>query len=195
MATFTSVPRTTSSQFKHYEPTLLKRTKSKAKAKVTGYTTRRDHTEEATCNLGLLHQDTEGDLHAVPQQTLQVQAAGHIADVPEIDSAMCGLFGADHEINMDNLASGDSRYQFGCELLDEGVMDYATRVVATSDSATNGSLDRSSRGFYLIGESDAVEKHSTVAHEGDHVRQRGDLDAAVEYAFSVGDNQSRCHSD
>jgi hypothetical protein len=53
MATFTSVPQSTSSQFKHYDPTLLKRTKSKAKAKVTGHTTRRDHTEEATYNLGL----------------------------------------------------------------------------------------------------------------------------------------------
>jgi hypothetical protein len=53
MATFTSVPQSTSSQFKHYEPTLLKRTKSKAKAKVTGHTACRDHTEEATYNSGL----------------------------------------------------------------------------------------------------------------------------------------------
>ena len=56
MATFTSVPQVTSSQFKHYDPTLLKRTKSKAKAKVTGHTTRRDHAEEATCILGSLYQ-------------------------------------------------------------------------------------------------------------------------------------------
>jgi hypothetical protein len=53
MASFTLVPKTTSSQFKHYDPTLLKRTKSKVKAKVTGHTARRDHTEEATYNLGL----------------------------------------------------------------------------------------------------------------------------------------------
>ena len=53
MATFTSVPQTTSSQFKHYDPTLLKRTNSKAKAKVTEHTTRRDYIEEATYSLGL----------------------------------------------------------------------------------------------------------------------------------------------
>ena len=53
MATSTSVPQSASSQFKHYDPTLLKRTKSKAKAKVTGHTTRRDYTEEATYNLEL----------------------------------------------------------------------------------------------------------------------------------------------
>jgi hypothetical protein len=53
MATFTSVPQTTSSQFEHYDPTLLKRTKSKAKAKVTVNTTRRDHTEGVTYSLGL----------------------------------------------------------------------------------------------------------------------------------------------
>jgi hypothetical protein len=53
MATFTSVPQTTSSQFKHYDPMLLKRTKSKTKAKGTVNTTRKDNTEGATYNLGL----------------------------------------------------------------------------------------------------------------------------------------------
>ncbi|KAF1936688.1 hypothetical protein EJ02DRAFT_459337 [Clathrospora elynae] len=87
MATFTSVPQATSFQFRQYDPTLLKRTKSKAKAKVTGHTLCRDGTEGPTYNLGLLHQDTEGDLHAVP-----------IADVEEMDFAMCGPFGADHTV-------------------------------------------------------------------------------------------------
>jgi hypothetical protein len=47
MATFTSAPRATLSQFRHYDPTSLKPTKAKAKAKATG------HTEGATYNLGL----------------------------------------------------------------------------------------------------------------------------------------------
>ncbi|KAF1364481.1 hypothetical protein EJ07DRAFT_172502 [Lizonia empirigonia] len=197
MATFTSVPQTNSSQFKHYDPTLLKRTKSKAKAKDTGHTLRRDHTEEAYDNLGLLHQDTEGDLHAVPQQTLQSQAMG---PVKEMDSAICDLLGAGHGKSIYDIASGDRHYQFGCELLDEGGMGYATRV-ATSDSATNGLLDRSN--FHLI---DTVEEHDSAAHdqpsnkasdhqennhdltagnERDHVSQRGDPDAVIEHASSA----------
>jgi hypothetical protein len=60
---------------------------------------------------------------------------------------MCDLFGADHGMNMYDLASGDDHYQFGRELLDERGIDDATRV-ATLDSATNGSLDGSSRGKY-----------------------------------------------
>ncbi|KAF2850641.1 hypothetical protein T440DRAFT_80632 [Plenodomus tracheiphilus IPT5] len=88
--------------------------------------------------------DTEGDLHAVPQQTLQSQAMG---PVKEMDSAICDLLGAGHGKSMYDIASGDRHYQFGCELLDEGGMGYATRV-ATSDSATNGLLDRSSQGKY-----------------------------------------------
>jgi len=65
-----------------------------------------------------------------------------------MDLAMCGPFGADHGTKMYDIASGDGRYQFGHELLNKGVMDYATRI-ATSDSATNGSLDGSSRGKCL----------------------------------------------
>jgi hypothetical protein len=91
--------------------------------------------------------DTEGDLHAVPRQTSHVQATGHIEDFEEIESAMCGSFGADHGIQTYDPASGDGQYQFGRELLDEGVMNYAT-CVATSDSATNRSLDGISRGKY-----------------------------------------------
>jgi hypothetical protein len=44
---------------------------------------------------------------------------------------------------MYDLESGDDHYQSGHEMLDEGGMDDAIRV-ATLDSATNGSLDRSS---------------------------------------------------
>jgi hypothetical protein len=65
-----------------------------------------------------------------------------------MDCAMCSPFEADHETKMYNIASGDGRYQFDHEMLNKGVMDYATRVV-TSDSATNGSLYRSSRGKCL----------------------------------------------
>lgn len=91
--------------------------------------------------------DTEGDLHALPRQSPQVQAEGHIADIEEMDSATCGLFGADYGINLYDIASDDGRYQFGRELLDEGVTDDATHT-AISDSATNGSLNRSSQGKY-----------------------------------------------
>jgi hypothetical protein len=37
--------------------------------------------------------------------------------------------------------------------------------------------------------------HPIAAQEGDHVRQRGDLDAAVEHAFSVRDMESSCQSE
>jgi hypothetical protein len=92
--------------------------------------------------------DIGGEPYAVPRQTPQVQATGHVADVEEMDSAMCGLFGADHRTNMYDLASGNSHYQFGCELLDEGGIDHV-RCVTTSDSSTNGSFDRGNRGRCL----------------------------------------------
>ncbi|KAF1362263.1 hypothetical protein EJ07DRAFT_153815 [Lizonia empirigonia] len=172
MATFTSIPQTASFPFKHFDPSSIKRTQSKSKAKVTGYTLNRDRIEGATHALELLHQDSEGDIRAVP---LQVQAAGRIEDV-EMDSTMCDLFGASHRTSMYDLASGDDHYQFGGELLDEERMDHATRV-ATPDSATNRSLYGSSR----------------AANEGGHVGKHGDLDAAVEHAFSVGDVESPYH--
>ncbi|KAF1937888.1 hypothetical protein EJ02DRAFT_426203 [Clathrospora elynae] len=146
MATFTSVPQATSSQFRHYNPMSLKRTKSKAK--VTGYALGRDRTEGETYNSELLHQDTGHELHTIPQQIPQVQETGHIAD---------------HGINMYDLPSDDSRYQSGRELLDKGVMDYATRV-ATSDSATNGLLDGSSIDFHSIEESGTAEEHHSATH-------------------------------
>ncbi|KAF1361621.1 hypothetical protein EJ07DRAFT_175573 [Lizonia empirigonia] len=198
MATFTSVPQTNSSQFKHYDPTLLKRTKSKAKAKDTGHTLCRDHTEEAYNNLGLPPQDTKGDLYAVPQQTLQSQAMGPIK---EMNLAICDLLGAGDGKSTYDIASSGRQYQFGCELPGEGGMVYATRV-ATSDSATNGLPDESSQDFHLI---DTVKEHDSAAHaqpcnkasdyqennydltagnERDHVSQRGDPDAAIEHAFS-----------
>ncbi|UPX14638.1 uncharacterized protein EKO05_0005115 [Ascochyta rabiei] len=112
---------------------------------------------------------------------------------------------------MNDVASGDRHYQFGCELLEEGGTGYATRV-ATSDAATNGLLDRSSQDFHPI---DMVEERDSAAHiqpinkasdhqennhdltagnEGDHVSQRGDLDAAMKHAFPAGDIESSCYS-
>jgi hypothetical protein len=61
---------------------------------------------------------------------------------------MCGLFGADHRTNMDDLASGNSHYQFGCELFNKGGIDHVT-CVTTSDSSTNESFDRGNRGRCL----------------------------------------------
>ncbi|KAF1354418.1 hypothetical protein EJ07DRAFT_158568 [Lizonia empirigonia] len=214
MATFTSVPQTTSSQFKYYDPTFLKRTKSKTKAKVTGHTLRRECTEETTHKLGLINQDTEDDPDAVPQLTPQFQAAGHVTEVKELDTAMSCLLREDHRSNVYNLASGDSRYQFDCELLEEGGVVHATRV-ATSESATDALLDENSQGnypnFYPV---DTAEEHDSAAdlqpsnkdsdhqendydltagNEGDHVSERGDLDAGIKHAFSAGDMESSCH--
>jgi hypothetical protein len=95
--------------------------------------------------------DIGGEPHAVPRQKSQDQATGHIADVEPIDSAMCGLFGADHGTNMYDLASGNSHYQLGFELLDEGGIAHVTSVtsVTTSESSTNGSFDRGNRGRCL----------------------------------------------
>jgi hypothetical protein len=56
IASFTLVPQASSFQFRQYNPALLKRTKSEAKAKDTGHTLRRDGAEGPTYNLGLLHQ-------------------------------------------------------------------------------------------------------------------------------------------
>ncbi|KAF1362638.1 hypothetical protein EJ07DRAFT_152896 [Lizonia empirigonia] len=205
MAAFTSVPQTTSSQFRHYDPTLLKRTKSKAKANVTGNNLRRDHTEKATYSLGLLHQDT--DLHAVPQQTLQFQPTGPIEGM---DSTICDLLRAGHGKSMYDIASGDRHHQLGCELLDKGAMGYAIRV-ETSDSATKGLLDGSSQDFHLV---DTVEERDSAAdvqpsnkasshqennydlivgYKEDYVSQRCDLDAGINHAFSAGDMESSCH--
>jgi hypothetical protein len=135
--------------------------------------------------------DTEGDLHAVPRQTPQVQAAGHIADIEEIDSATCSLSGADHQTNMYDLASGDGRYQFCRGLLDEGVMDYATRV-ATEESGT-AKEHHSTAHFQPSNKASDPEENNydlTASKEGDYVSQRGNLGAAVEHAFSVGDLES-----
>ena len=56
MATFTSVPQNTSSEFRHYDPTLLKRTQSKPKAKKTEKNGCRNDGEVAIQSLGLLLQ-------------------------------------------------------------------------------------------------------------------------------------------
>ncbi|KAF1352924.1 hypothetical protein EJ07DRAFT_183105 [Lizonia empirigonia] len=197
MATFTSVPPITLSKFRYYDPSSLKGTKSKVKTKVTESTLCRDHTE-ATYSLGLPHQDTEGDLHAISQQTLQFQA---MTPGEETESVVCNPLGADHGKSTYDIASDDRHYLFGCELLDEGGVGYATRA-ATSDSATNWLLDGSSQDFHLI---DTVEEEDSAApvqlsnkasdhqendydlaasNTGDHVSQRNDSDAAVQQAFS-----------
>lgn len=161
MATFTSVPQTTSSQFRHYDPASLKRTQSKPKAKMTGHTLRRDCKEVATQSLGLLHQgnacssimeslqpkscaESEGDLPAIPRQPPQVQKTGHIEDVEDMDSGMCDLFGAGHGKSIHEFASGDGHHQLRPELRDEGEKDHST-----IDLALNELFDRSSRGKYL----------------------------------------------
>ena len=56
MATFTSFTPAASTQFKHYDPTKPKRTGTKAQARVTEHTLRRDRTNKANYNSGLLHQ-------------------------------------------------------------------------------------------------------------------------------------------
>jgi hypothetical protein len=56
MATFISIPPTASFSFEHYDPSSIKRTQSKFKAKVTGHTLHRDRTEGATHPLELPHQ-------------------------------------------------------------------------------------------------------------------------------------------
>ncbi|KAF1364064.1 hypothetical protein EJ07DRAFT_152116 [Lizonia empirigonia] len=178
MATFTSVPPITLSKFRYYDPSSLKGTKSKVKTKVTESTLCRDHTE-ATYSLGLPHQDTEGDLHAVSQQTLQFQAMG---PVEETESVICDPLGADHGKSMYDIASGDRHHLFGCELLDEGGMGYATRA-ATSDSATNWLLDGSIQDFHLI---DTVEEDDSAApvqpsnKASDHKENDYDLTAGNE---------------
>ncbi|KAF1935443.1 hypothetical protein EJ02DRAFT_309260, partial [Clathrospora elynae] len=89
----------------------------------------------------------------------------HIADVEKMDLAMGGPFGADHGIKMYDIASGDGCYQFGRELLNKGVMDYATRV-ATLDLATNRSLDGSSRAidFHSFEESGTAKEDHSATH-------------------------------
>jgi hypothetical protein len=140
--------------------------------------------------------DIEGDLHALPRQTPQVQAAGHIADVEEIELATCGLFGADYRINMYNLASGDGRCQFCRGLLDEGVVDYATRV-ATEESGT-AKEHHSAAHFQPSNKASDPKENSydlTASKEGDYVSQHGNLGAAVERAFSVGGIESPCYGE
>jgi hypothetical protein len=79
--------------------------------------------------------DSEGDIRAVP---LQIQPACRVEEVEDMDSAMCGLSGADH---------GDGHYEFGGKLLGEERMYHATPIT-TLDSATNQLLDGSSQGEY-----------------------------------------------
>jgi hypothetical protein len=88
--------------------------------------------------------ENEGDIRAVPQQKLQVQAIDH---VEEIASDMCSLFRTGHRASLCDFASNDSPYQFSNKLLDKGGMDYASSM-ATLNSATTGSLEGSNRGKY-----------------------------------------------
>ncbi|KAG9186466.1 hypothetical protein G6011_09574 [Alternaria panax] len=207
MATFTSVPQATSFQFKHYEPTSLKRTQSKPKAKTTGHTHRRDRGEVVTPSLGLLYQESEGDLPAVHRQTLQVQTTGRVEDVEHLDSGMYDLFGAGHGTCTFEFTTGDSNHQFRHEVCDEGEKDHATL-----DLALNKSFNESN--FHPIGESDATRDHHsattfqrgngnpdhqdksydlTTANGRDHAKQCSDIDAAVGYAFSVEDFEGTYH--
>ncbi|KAF1937779.1 hypothetical protein EJ02DRAFT_458458 [Clathrospora elynae] len=73
MASFTLVPQATSFQFRQYDPTLLKRTKSKVKAEATGHTLRRDGTEGPTYNSGLLHQ---GHIYSAAMQAIRTRCEG-----------------------------------------------------------------------------------------------------------------------
>jgi hypothetical protein len=166
MATFTSISQNASFPFKHFDPSSLNRTQLESKAKVTGHILRKERREEAIPTFGLLHQGiflrqhvrksiqtescagSEDDLCTIPPQTLHVQATGHIHNVEEMDSAMCDLFRAGHGTSTYDLPSGDDHYQLGRELLDEEGTDHIT-CVATSNSATNGSLHGSSRGKCL----------------------------------------------
>jgi hypothetical protein len=55
---------------------------------------------------------------------------------------------------------------------------------ATHFQPSNRASDYQEEGYYPI-----------AAHEGDHVRQRGDVGAAVEHAFSAGDMESSCQGE
>jgi hypothetical protein len=97
---------------------------------------------------------------------------------------------------MYDLASGDGRYQLCRGLLNEGVMDYATRV-ATEESGT-AKEHHSAAEFQPSKKASDPKENSydlTASREGDYVSRRGNLGAAVERAFSVGDIESPCHGE
>ncbi|KAJ6280879.1 hypothetical protein J3E71DRAFT_362284 [Bipolaris maydis] len=209
MATFTSLPQKTSSEFRHYDPTLLKRTQSKPKAKKTEQDAYKNHGEVATQPLRLLLQESERNLPTVPQQTLHVQTTGHVEDVESIDSEKCDLFGVDHRTGTHEFAMGDSHYQLRRELCDERVVDHATLSLGLNDS-----FDGCGQDLHSITESEATGNHHnatkfqlnngspnsqgktqypTTANGRDHAKQRGDLHTAVEYAFSIDNIESTYH--
>lgn len=78
--------------------------------------------------------ESESNLPAVPQQTLQVQTTSHVEDVEGIDSEKCDLFGLDHTIGTHELVMGDSHYQLPRQLCDERVIDQATLGLGLDES-------------------------------------------------------------
>jgi hypothetical protein len=129
--------------------------------------------------------ESEGDLPAVPRQTLQVQTTGRVEDVEHIDSGMYDLFGAGHGKSTFEFATGDGHQQLRRELRDEGESDETKDDhSATKLQRGNGTSDYQDKSYYL-----------TTANGGDHAKQRSDLDAAVGYPFSVEDSESTYHGE
>ncbi|EMD66433.1 hypothetical protein COCSADRAFT_179707 [Bipolaris sorokiniana ND90Pr] len=209
MAAFTSVPQNTSSEFRHYDPTLLKRTKSKPKAKKAEQNIYRNHGEVATQPLGLLLQESESNLPTVPLQIPQVQTTGHMEDVEGMNSEKCDLLGMNYRTDTHDFAKGDSHYQLRRELCDEGVMDHVTLGLAL-----NKSFDGGGRDLHLITETGATDNHQNVTefrlsngspnsqdksqylattNGRDSAIQHRDLHTAVEYAFSIEDIEHTYH--
>ncbi|EFQ96072.1 hypothetical protein PTT_03333 [Pyrenophora teres f. teres 0-1] len=79
---------------------------------------------------------------------------GHIQDFKDIDLEMYDLFGAGHRTSIYEFASSDGHYQLRYKLCNEGEKDYTTL-----DLALNKLFDRSSRDFYLIGESGVTKEY------------------------------------
>ena len=80
------------------------------------------------------HLESESNLPAVPQRTLQVQTTDHVEDVEGIDSEKCDLFGVDHITGTYEFAMGDSHYQLRRELCDERIVDHATLGLGLNES-------------------------------------------------------------
>ncbi|EOA90870.1 uncharacterized protein SETTUDRAFT_166763 [Exserohilum turcica Et28A] len=145
--------------------------------------------------------ESESNLPAVPQQTLQVQTTSHVEDVEGIDSEKCDLFGLDHTIGTHELVMGDSHYQLPRQLCDERVIDQATLGLGLDESFHGDGRD-----LHSVTESNAIGNHYngstnsqdkshylTTANCRDHAKQRSDLYTAAEYAFSTEDIEDNYH--
>ncbi|KNG46628.1 hypothetical protein TW65_06675 [Stemphylium lycopersici] len=169
MATFTSIPQTTSSQFRHYDPTSLKQSEGDLPA-----VPRQPPQVQKTGHIE--------DVEDMDSGMCDLFGAGHGKSIHEFASG-----DGHHQLRLELRDEGEKDHAT-TDLALEELFDRSSRDFHPIGESGATEEHRSATNFQRSnGASDYSDKshHPTTTNEGDHAKQRGDLAAAVGNAFSV----------